>query len=293
MKAYRGLDDKIRLFRPDMNIDRMLLSADRVSFAPFDKNELLDCIKKLIEIEKDWVPLYDIEAFPSLYIRPTMIGIEPTLGVAAAKQSLLFVILSPVGGYFGSSIKPISLIADPTYVRAWPGGCGDNKLGSNYGPTVKIQKDAEKNGYQQILWLYGADHQLTEIGTMNIFVYLINEQGEKELVTPPLEDGIILPGITRSSLLALAREWGDFKVSERRIDMAEISRSLEQGRLMEIFGAGTACAVCPVGRITFKGQDLTIPTADSKDQLNLRFLKALTDIQYGKINPHPWTQIVC
>lgn len=276
-----------------MNGERMLRSAARASFAPFHVNEFIDCLKKLIEIDRDWVPKYDPNASMSLYIRPTMIGIEPTLRVAAAKQSLLYVILSPAASYFASGAKAINLIADPAHVRAWPGGSGNLKLGSNYGPTVRIQKEAEDMGYQQVLWLFGQDHQLTEIGTMNIFVYLVNENGEKELVTPPLEDAIILPGVTRNSVLALAREWNEFKVTERRIGMAEVIKAIEEGRLLEIFGAGTACAVCPVGQITFKGQDLKIPTMDGPDPVNHRFLKALTDIQYGIKSPHPWTQVVC
>lgn len=292
MKAFRGDDGKVRLFRPELNMQRMLGSADRMSFAPFEVDELIPCIKKLVELDKDWCPTSG--SFPSLYIRPTMIGIEPTLGVASAKQSLLFIILSPVSGYFAGGLKPVNLIADPRYVRAWPGGCGNKKLGSNYGPTVRIQKDAEANGYQQVLWLFGEDHQITEIGTMNIFVHLINDKGEKELITPPLEDGIILPGVTRNSLLTLAREWNDFKVTERRIGMKEIKKALDEKRLIEVFGAGTACVVCPVGKITYLGEDLHMPTIDLADQLNQRFLKALTDIQYGKVPDHrSWAPIVC
>lgn len=242
-------------------------------------------------MDRLWVP--EPSNYKSLYVRPTMIGIEPTLGVASAKQAMLYIILAPVAGYFASGIKPVNLMADPSHVRAWPGGCGDKKLGSNYAPTVLVQKQAEKNGCQQVLWLYGADHQLTEVGTMNIFVYLINEKGEKELITPPLEDGLILPGITRDSLLELARQWGDFKVCERRITMSEVIKASKENRLLEMFGAGTACCVCPVGKIKFLGQDIDIPTMSAKDPLNMRFLKALSDIQYGNVAAHPWTDVVC
>ena len=207
MKAYHCVDGKVRLFRPDMNMRRMLRSAKRTDLAEFDEVELLKCLKKLVAIDQRWVPN---KPNHSLYVRPTFIGTEPTLGVSSAKESILFVILSPVGSYFKNDqnkLEPIALFADEKAVRAWPGGCGDNKMGSNYGPTIKVQQNAVKEGCQQVLWLFGDDQQLTEVGTMNIFVYLINDRNERELITPPLEDGLILPGITRDSILTLCREW--------------------------------------------------------------------------------------
>lgn len=185
-------------------MSRMLRTAKRAGLAEFDKDELLKCIKKLIQIDKRWVPN---KPNHSLYIRPTFIGTEPTLGVASAKESVLFCILSPVGSYFKNSQDPIALYANPNAVRAFPKGVGNYKMGSNYAPTILIQQNAIKEGCQQVLWLFGDDHQLTEVGTMNIFVYLINDQNEKELITPPLEDELILPGITRDSILAQCREW--------------------------------------------------------------------------------------
>jgi branched-chain amino acid aminotransferase len=123
----------------------------------------------------EWVPHTESA---SLYIRPTLIGIEPTLGVASSDSALLYTILSPVGGYFaGNQTGGVSLLADPRYTRSWPGGVGDRKMGSNYGPTIHVQKEAAKQGFQQVLWLYGEDHQLTEVGTMNVFVLMINERG--------------------------------------------------------------------------------------------------------------------
>lgn len=204
MKAFRGDDGKIRLFRPEANMARFLRSADRASLASFDPDELLKCLKKLITIEADWVPSWELS---SLYIRPTFMGTEPTLGVNPSNECHLFVIVSPVGCYFGTKIKPVSLYADPNCVRAWPGGAGCFKLAANYAPTLSIQKTAEAKGCQQVLWLYGDDHQITEVGAMNVFVYLINDKGEKELVTPPLSQGVILPGVTRDSVLAITREW--------------------------------------------------------------------------------------
>ncbi|RWS24970.1 branched-chain-amino-acid aminotransferase: cytosolic-like protein [Leptotrombidium deliense] len=290
MKAYRGFDNKIRLFRPDLNMKRMLSSAERLSLPLFDAEQLLECMKKLIKIDVDWIP--EAKHNASLYIRPTLIGVEPTLGVTSSNDAILYVILSPVGAYFKTGIKPVKLIADPKNVRAWPGGSGNRKLGSNYAPTIAIQKENEKLGYQQIIWLFGDDHQLTEVGAMNLFVFLINENGEKELVTPPLDDGIILPGVTRISLLELARQWKEFKVSERKITMKEVKKALQEKRLLEIFGSGTACSVCPVGVIHFQNEDLIIPTMEHKEPLNIRFLNELSAIQYGK-KSHPWAVEIC
>ncbi|XP_037086748.1 branched-chain-amino-acid aminotransferase, cytosolic-like [Pollicipes pollicipes] len=285
MKAYRCEDGRIRLFRPDLNMERMNNTASRVVLPNFDGQELISCIKRLVAIDQEWVPH---STASSLYIRPTLIGTEPTLGVSASNNAILYVILGPVGPYFASGFKPVSLLADPSYIRAWRGGCGYAKMGANYAPTVMVQKVAEKEGLQQVMWLYGEDHQITEVGTMNIFCFLLNESGERELVTPPL-DGIILPGVTRRSILDLARLWGEFAVSERRLTMAEFTRAAAEGRVLEMFGAGTACIVCPVERLRYLGQDIDVPTPEGEASLTHRFLAALSDIQYGRV-AHPWSE---
>lgn len=287
MKVFRSASGKINLFRPDMNIKRILSSAKRADLPIFDGEEFFKCMKSLIRLDEEWVPYREN---CSLYVRPTFIGTEASLGVASAKRALLYIITGPVGPYFRTGVKPVSLLADPQYIRAWPGGVGDKKLGSNYGPTIYVQKQAEAKGLQQVLWLFGDDHQLSEAGTMNIFVFLINSAGEKELVTPPL-NGTILPGVVRQSLLDLSREWNEFKVSERPITMMEVKSALKDNRLLEIFGSGTACVVCPVSSINYLGEHVQIPTMDHSQPLNLRFLKALTDIQYGR-TPHVWSVAV-
>uniref|UniRef100_A0A8C5CQ66 Branched-chain-amino-acid aminotransferase n=1 Tax=Gadus morhua TaxID=8049 RepID=A0A8C5CQ66_GADMO len=204
MKAFRGVDDRIRLFRPMHNMERMHRSAERSCLPLFDKAELLECIRKLVEVDQEWVP-YSLDA--SLYIRPTFIGVEPSLGVSRAGKAMLFVIVGPVGPYFATgSFNPVSLLADPSFVRAWRGGVGAYKMGGNYGPTIAVQNVALQKGCQQVLWLYGEQEEITEVGTMNLFIYWTAENGEKELITPPL-DGIILPGVTRQSLLDLSRAW--------------------------------------------------------------------------------------
>lgn len=223
----------------------------------------------------------------SLYIRPTLMGIEPTLGVAPANKVMLFVVTGPVGPYFKTGgLTPVSLYARSKYVRAWPGGAGDKKLGSNYAPTLSVAQEAIKAGTQQVLWLFGPEHMLTEVGTMNIFVYVRSADGTRtELWTPPLGDGLILPGVTRQSLIELARGWGEFDVLERRIPMAEFESLLNAGRVLEVFGSGTACVVCPVGSIDYEGKVMSIPGP----KLALRLNKALTDIQYGVVSSHPWS----
>ncbi|XP_004619788.2 branched-chain-amino-acid aminotransferase, mitochondrial isoform X2 [Sorex araneus] len=278
MKAYKGPDGKVRLFRPWLNMDRMLRSALRLCLPSFDKAQLLECIRRLVEVDKDWVP---DSAGTSLYVRPVLIGNEPSLGVSHASRALLYVILCPVGAYFpGDALTPVSLLADPTFIRAWVGGVGDCKLGGNYGPTVFVQHEAKRKGCEQVLWLFGPDHELTEVGTMNIFVYWTYEDGVLELVTPPL-DGVILPGVVRQSLLDLAQSWGDFRVAERKITMKELTRALKEGRVREVFGSGTACQVCPVHQILYQGQNLHIPTMENGPELIHRFLKELKAIQNG------------
>ncbi|KAH8235593.1 hypothetical protein KR032_003614, partial [Drosophila birchii] len=314
MKAYRGVDGKIRIFRPDMNMNRMNLAAQRSGLPTFEGPEFVKCLSRLLSIDSEWVPHTDTA---SLYIRPTLIGIDvsnpatalpceifepthrsifhfhlqPTLGVASSDSALLYTILSPVGSYFktGSS-GAVSLLADPSYVRAWPGGVGNRKMGSNYAPTINVQKEAAARGLQQVLWLYGEDHQLTEVGTMNIFMFYVNDQGEQELVTPPLS-GLILPGITRDSILRMTRQWGKFKVSEAAITMPQVCELLNQGRLLELFGAGTACVVSPVNRINYLGQDLYIPTMEQEKPVHELIRDTLTDIQYGKVE-HPWSVVI-
>lgn len=289
MKAYRGVDGKIRLFRPELNMERMNNSAARIGLPPFNGEELIKCISRLISIDQEWVPH---STASSLYIRPTFIGIDPTLGVVASDAALLYVILSPVGSYFKTTKQQgISLLADPRYTRAWPGGCGNSKLGSNYGPTIHVQQEADEKGLHQVLWLYGEDHELTEIGAMNIFVVYINDNGERELLTPSL-NGLILPGIVRKSLLTIARQWNQFRVSERSITMKEIIRLLSENRLLEIFGAGTAGIISPVSRIEFLEQDLCIPTMNQSEPIYQMLRQHLLDIQYGVIPEHPWSLIV-
>eukprot|EP01130_Rhizamoeba_saxonica_P013429 TRINITY_DN5734_c0_g1_i4.p1 TRINITY_DN5734_c0_g1~~TRINITY_DN5734_c0_g1_i4.p1 ORF type:complete len:384 (+),score=79.39 TRINITY_DN5734_c0_g1_i4:39-1190(+) len=285
MKAYKDEKGRVRLFRPMKNIERLQTSSQRLALPSFDGDEFLECMKELLRVDSDWVPT---EKGYSLYIRPTFIATTGCLGVAAPSDSLLYVIMSPVGPYFPSGFKPVKLYADENNVRAWPGGAGSYKVGGNYAPTILPQKEAMKKGYSQILWL--ENNKITECGTMNMFIYWTTPEGETELVTPPLS-GTILPGITRLSILELAAEWGEFKVSERFVTMEEFIEAHQDGRIIETFGAGTACIVCPIASIHFQGVDYQIPTGEEVGPLTRRIWDRIQEIQYGEVS-HEWSEIV-
>jgi branched-chain amino acid aminotransferase len=179
-------------------------------------------------------------------LRPTAIATQASLGVGASQKAMIFVIASPVGPYYKTGFSAVSLFAHTDYVRAWPGGTGDSKVGGNYAPGILPQLQVAAKGYQQVLWLFGKENYITEgreefnlVGTMNLFMLWKNERGETELVTPPL-DGTILPGVTRDSILTLCRQWNEFKVSERKISMNELVKASNEKRIIEMFGAGTA-----------------------------------------------------
>eukprot|EP00731_Ephydatia_muelleri_P007195 Em0003g1443a len=293
--AYRGIDGKVRLFRPLENIRRLNKSAAAVCLPEFNEAELLECIQHLVHTDRDWVP----EAKDcSLYIRPTFIGTQAAIGVASSQSALLYCIMSPVGPYFRkfkhdstpSVFSAVTLFATSQYVRAWPGGVGDRKLGSNYGPTIRVQKIAESKGCNQVLWLLGKEEQITEAGTMNCFVHWINEHGEPEIATPPLL-GTILDGVVRKSALELARSWGTHTVKERSITMADVKRAVTESRMKEMFGSGTACVICPISKILHSDEHITIPTMESGAEVSRRLYRELTNIQYGVV-PHRWADIV-
>lgn len=280
MKAFRCSDDSINLFRPNLNVERLLASAERAALPLFDGEEFLKCLKKLICIDKGWIPDY---VSSSLYIRPTFIGTQNSLGVAASNSAMLYIITCPVGPYFKSAhTEPVSLLADPTYVRAWPGGVGDKKMACNYAPSLYVQKLAQKQGLNQVLWLRGDNHQVAEAGAMNVFFFFQKGSNEYELATPSL-DGTILPGVVRQSFLELTRQYNEFQVSERTITMEEVVKASEAKTLIEMFICGTAAVLCPVSKIRYLDKDIHIPTMMHKDPLYKRLHKALIDIQYGRV----------
>lgn len=286
MKAYRSKSGKVLLFRPDRNAMRMRKSSTSLGLPEFDVSEWLSCVRRFIDIDRRWVP--DKPGF-SLYIRPTMIGTHEQLGVVRPQKAKLFIVNSLVGPYFAEGFKPVALYCDDSKVRAWPGGSGDKKVGGNYAPGIVQTAEINKLGYQQLLWL--CNDYVTEVGTMNFFVLWKNKQGETELITAPL-DSTILEGVTRDSILSLTRQWNQFKVSERKFTIHELVEAIQEKRVIEIFGAGTACIVCPVYKIFYKGQDYQIPLElETSGVITKRIQDEIMAIQYGDVE-HPWQFVV-
>lgn len=281
MKAYIGPKGEIRLFRPDMNAARLARSMDRLCFPGFERDDFLHGLKELVKMDKAWIPK---EKGYSLYIRPTAIATNHNLGVAAADAIKLFIINSPVGPYYPNGFKPVRLMVDTEHRRAWPGGTGAYKLGSNYAGPIYHQRECAKQGFQQVLWL-GPGDVVDEVGAMNFMILWKNEQGERELATAPL-DGTILPGVTRDSILTLARQWGEFKVSERRFTIHDIIKASEEGRIEEAFGCGTAAIVTQVEAMKVGDKLLQIPC--SEKSLAVRILDTIQNIQYG-LTEHDWS----
>lgn len=294
LKAYRTPEDKITMFRPDMNMKRMNKSAARICLPTFDSEELITLIGKLIQQDKHLVPK---GTGYSLYIRPTLIGTTDSLGVSVPDKALLFVIASPVGPYYKTGFKAVRLEATDYATRAWPGGVGDKKLGANYAPCILPQLQAAERGYQQNLWLFGPEKNITEVGTMNVFfAFQDKKTGKKELVTAPL-DGTILEGVTRDSILELAREKLDpseWEVNERYYSINEVAERAAKGELLEAFGSGTAAVVSPIKAIGWHGKDIDVPLlpGEQSGPLTKQFAKWIADIQYGVEKRGNWSQVV-
>ena len=279
MKAYKNSKNQILMFRPKDNMKRLQKSAAAVGLPEFDGDEFLKCIESLIQADEEWIP--SLRGY-SLYIRPTFIGTHVGLGVAKPRNAKLYVVNSTVGPYFPGGFKPVHLYCDDEIARAYPGGSGDKKIGANYAPGIGHTYHLQNKGFNQILWL--CKNLVTEAGTMNFFVFWKNKQGEEELVTCEL-DGTILPGITRDSILKITRGWNEFKISETRYTIFELIEALEQGRVIEAFGAGTACIVCPVEKITFKDKSYKVPLAmGNVGKLTHRLQDTILSIQYGEVS---------
>jgi branched-chain amino acid aminotransferase len=265
MKAYKDKAGQIRLFRPDKNMARFNKSSARIALPTFSSTALIDLIARFAKLEQRFIP--DQHGY-SLYLRPTMIGTQRTLGVGSPGSALLYVIASPVGPYYPTGFKAVSLEATDYAVRAWPGGVGNMKLGANYAPCIVPQLDAAKRGFQQNLWLFGEEEFVTEVGTMNFFAAIKNkETGQKELLTAPL-DGTILEGVTRDSILGLAREKlvpEGWKVVERKFTITEMYEASLDGRLLEAFGSGTAAVISPVRSIGWRGKTVNCGLSEHEE----------------------------
>jgi branched-chain amino acid aminotransferase len=272
-KCYRRADGGLQMFRPADNLARMTRSAQRMGMPALDEETALEGLKKLIKVEEAWVPHKD---GTSLYIRPTMISMDVGLGVHASKKYLFYIILSPVGAYYKEGLKPVSIYVEDEYVRAVRGGVGFTKCAGNYAASILAGDVAEKKGFSQVLWLDGVEQKyVEEVGSMNMMFAYGNR-----IVTPKL-NGSILPGITRDSVLKLARSLG-YETVEDRLDINEIFADAKSGKLTEAFGTGTAAVISPVGTLALKDEKITIGDGNI-GSIAQKLYDTLTGIQYGRL----------
>lgn len=271
LKAFYGENGRIRLFRPRDNFQRLNRSARALCIPEFDADFLLAALKQLLDIERDWVPK---SVGTALYIRPTAIATDPFLGVRASHTYRYFVILSPVGAYYKEGFNPVKIWVTKDHVRAVRGGLGEAKTPGNYAASLYAGEAAHQQGFSQVLWLDGVEQKyVEEVGSMNIFFVI-----DGKLITPAL-NGSILPGITRDSVIQLAKKWG-IPVSEQQISIDEVVEAHHAGKLAEIFGSGTAAVISPVGEMKY-GEETIQVGHGQPGPMAQRFFKAIQDIQYG------------
>ncbi|MDR0967094.1 MAG: branched-chain amino acid aminotransferase [Myxococcales bacterium] len=283
LKAYRGRDGAIFLFRLGRSAERFARSAQRLTMEPVPTELFERAVKALVLSERKWIPECDGSA---LYIRPTLVATDPFLGVRPGDEFLFYVLSGPVGPYYPQGFNPVNILVETEDVRAVRGGLGEAKTGANYAHSLQAQQRAAKKGYAQVLWLDALERCFAEeVGTMNIF-FLIDD----ELITPPLT-GTILPGITRDSVLALTRSWG-LHVSERPISIDEVVEASQTGKLQEIFGTGTAAVISPVGQLSYRGVEHVIHRGKS-GPLALKLFEHISLLQRGELDdPFGWVQRV-
>ncbi|EYE90452.1 branched-chain amino acid aminotransferase, cytosolic [Aspergillus ruber CBS 135680] len=300
MKAYRGYDGKLRLFRPDCNGERLANSAVRTSLPGFAPGEVKKLVGRLLQIDGPrWLPKDQPGRY--LYIRPTVIGNGTQLGVQAPKEALLFIIAVP---WPDMSSKPsgLKLLAStPDTIRAWPGGFGYAKLGANYGPSLAAHGVATGQGFDQVLWLFGGERQVTEAGASNFFIVWEGKDGKRELVTASLESQVILPGVTRRSVLELARErlaspsatgLPPVDVVERPFTIGEVEEAWKEGRIIEAFVSGTAYFIAPVQIIRNGDVDMNMLEAGVERAGYAAQVKSwLGAIMFGK-EEHEWGYVI-
>ncbi|WP_141817705.1 branched-chain amino acid aminotransferase [Ornithinimicrobium humiphilum] len=280
MKAYRHADGSIWTFRPERNAERFNASARRLAMPELPPTMFLDAIKEVVTVDQGWVPSAD-SGETSLYLRPFMIATEEALGVRPSNRYLFSVICSPAGAYFSGGLKPVSLWVSEHYVRAAAGGTGAAKCGGNYASSLASQAEGIEHGCDQVVFLDAQEHRyVEELGGMNLFfVY-----ADGRVVTPELT-GTILPGVTRSSLIELARERG-LDVQERRFTIDEWREGVASGEITEVFACGTAAVITPVGRLAWNGGELEMAGGH---ELTLSLRQELLDIQYGRAEDrHGW-----
>ena len=282
MKAYGKGDGSVHMFRPDMNIKRFNISGERVCLPPVAPELFMEGLKRLIDLDRDWVP----ESPDALYIRPTMISTQAGLGVKSGTEFLFYIIIGPVGSYFSGGIKPLNLRVEEKYFRSAPGGTGFSKTGGNYAASLLPIRLAQEAGYDNIIWLDAlTTSTVEEMGAMNIaFVY------EDKIITAPVGD-TILNGVTRDSVGHLCTDF-DFNWVEVPPVIAEICTDAESGKLLEAFACGTAAVVTPIGVIHFQGKDYQVGHGQ-EGEVTRKLRTSLCEIHTGDSALHPeWIEEV-
>lgn len=276
MKAYRGPEGEALVFRPHDNWMRMNISGERMCMPHIPEELFMESLSTLIDLDRAWIPS---TPGASLYIRPFMFSADEYIGIKASSDFTFMIILCPVGAYYST---PVKVRIETHYTRAIEGGTGYVKAGGNYGGAIYPAKLAQDKGYHQLIWTDGKTHEyIEESGTMNV-AFIINDT----LVTPALTD-TILAGITRDSVLKLARSWG-WKVEERKISVRELIDGLEKGTVTEAFGMGTAATIAPIELIGYGEKDYILPPVSERKYGN-RILEELDGIKRGlKQDPFNW-----
>lgn len=283
IKAFKRQDGKIAIFRTQDYLQRFNRSAKILCIPEMDSEFLRQALHQLIELDAQWVP---DQHGTSLYIRPFVIATDPYVGVKSSDCFSLFIILSPVGAYYAAGFNPVAIRVEDKYVRAIAGGIGEAKTPANYAASLRAQVEAKDDGYAQVLWLDAVHRKyIEEVGTMNIFFKI-----KGELITPAL-NGSILDGMTRRTVLELARDWG-IPVSERQISIDEVFSAALDGTLEEVFGSGTAAVISPVGELAWKEQKITIAN-NQTGPLAQKLFDHVTGLQYGTIADHKgWIDLI-
>lgn len=279
LKAYRSQSNEkdIYLFRPEKNAKRMAHSATRLGMVPFPEDLFVSCVKELVKVEKEWI----LPSPGALYIRPSMIPLDKGVSYRASQSYRFFIILSPSKNYFSNEIGT-SVYIERTLSRATIGGSGEAKCGGNYASALLPMTIAKKKGAEQVLWLDAFEHKyIEEAGAMNVmFVY------DHKIITPSLS-GSILQGITRSSILEIAKDLG-YEVEERKIEIAKIISDAKSGKLTEMFACGTAAVISAIDSM-FDGEEKILINNGKIGEITLSLKKQLVDIQSGiKPDPYGW-----
>ena len=284
MKAYRGANGQIIMFRPYENARRMNDSAERLCLPQIDEKDFVEILDTLVELEKDWIPHSE---GTSLYIRPFTFGNDPHLGVHAVSRATFVVICSPVGAYYAEGINPVKIAIESHDVRAVRGGTGYAKCGGNYAASLRAGQRAEAKGFTQVLWLDGVERKyIEEVGSMNVMFKIGGE-----IVTPKLT-GSVLPGITRKSCIELLRAKG-YTVNERLLSVDELFAAAQNGTMEEAWGTGTAAVISPIGWLSYQDKEYTV-NGGAIGPVAQWLYDELTGIQWGKRpDPADWCHTVC